>query len=177
MFDLYKANRSDSERYILGKNGERKIIVIGLNPSTATQEKSDTTVAKVHQTAVNFGFDGFVMANLYPLRSTCPDNLPDKAKCNALKRNIEALIECAETEENPLFWAAWGVHIAIRRYLFDSLHGLNKEIQKLNGSWVCYGNLTQSGHPRHPCRLSYNWKFQEFAINLYLDSPRKGITC
>tara|TARA_R110000787_G_scaffold42161_3_gene103679 strand:+ start:2785 stop:3021 length:237 start_codon:yes stop_codon:yes gene_type:complete len=76
MYDLYQCNSDDSARFILGKNGARKLFVVGLNPSTANKEKSDTTVAKVETVARNNGFDGFVMANLYPLRSTDPNELP-----------------------------------------------------------------------------------------------------
>ena len=77
MYDLYQCNKDDTSRYILGKDGDKKLFVIGLNPSTANKEKSDTTVAKVEKVAIDNGFDGFVMANLYPYRSTDPDGLPD----------------------------------------------------------------------------------------------------
>jgi len=168
MYDLYKSNASESERYILGKNGDRKIFVIGLNPSTANKESSDTTVAKVEQVASNFGYDGFVMANLYPLRSTIPDNLPNQSQLDSIRKNVKEIIGFAEREKEPVFWAAWGVNISIRNYLVESLCNLNKEIENINGSWQCYGNLTKSGHPRHPSRLSYNWVFQPFEINNYI---------
>jgi hypothetical protein len=51
MQDLYQENRDDSAHYIIGKNGEKKIFAIGLYPSTANREKSDTTVAKVEAVA------------------------------------------------------------------------------------------------------------------------------
>lgn len=169
MYDLYKSNKSDSERYILGKKGNKKIFVIGLNPSTANKEKSDTTVAKVEKVAINSGYDGFVMANLYPVRSTIPDNLPDKSNKKSVTTNIDEIIKHAKTEINPVFWAAWGVNIVIRQYLVEVLLELNGKIKKMNGSWECYGELTKGGHPKHPSRLSYDWNFQSFGINKYIE--------
>ena len=70
MYDIYSNDRNDTLRFTLGKSGSRKLLTVGLNPSTATQETSDTTVAKVEGVAKRTGFDGFVMLNLYPIRST-----------------------------------------------------------------------------------------------------------
>ena len=79
MYDLYQSNETDTARFILGKNGKRKLFVVGLNPSTANRYRSDTTVAKVETVTINNSFDGFVMVNLYPLRSTDPNRLPEVA--------------------------------------------------------------------------------------------------
>lgn len=169
MYDLYKSNTSDSERYILGKDGNKKIFVIGLNPSTANREKSDTTVSKVEQAALNSGYDGFVMANLYPLRSTNPDDLPHTPNPKAITKNIAEIMKYAHEDPNPIFWAAWGVGISIRHYLLESLVCLHSEITKNNGTWQCYGDLTKFGHPKHPSRLSYDWDFQEFLLEKYIE--------
>jgi hypothetical protein len=50
VYDLYANSSDDRYRFVLGCNGERKLVVIGLNPST-TRDKSDTTVAKVETVA------------------------------------------------------------------------------------------------------------------------------
>ena len=164
MYDLYECNEDDSSRFILGKNGLRKIFVVGLNPSTANREQSDITVAKVERVASDNGFDGFVMTNLYPLRSTNPKNLPQKHKQSLSGQNIESIIEVAATEKQPTFWAAWGSDITLRSYLLESLKNLKFAVERINGSWVQYGELTKSGHPRHPSRISYQWCFKTFLI-------------
>ncbi len=168
MYDLYQCNKDDSARFILGKSGSNKLFVVGLNPSTANKEKSDTTVAKVETVALNNGFDGFVMANLYPLRSTNPNNLPAKEDQGLLMKNIEAIQELANTEQAPVFWAAWGGKITTRTYLPRALELLAAVVKALNGSWLHYGKLTKYGHPRHPSRLSYSWKFSEFDVLNYI---------
>ncbi len=167
MYDLYKCNENDTARFILGKNGTNKIFIVGLNPSTANKENSDTTVAKVDKVSQNNNFNGFVMTNLYPFRSTDPKCLPKEADLDLMKLNIEIIIQFAKSEKNPIFWAAWGQDITSRPYLIESLKLLNNELEKINGKWVNYGNLTKYKHPRHPSRLSYSWEFSEFNLSEY----------
>jgi hypothetical protein len=170
MYDLYQCNEDDTARFILGKNGNKKLFVIGLNPSTANKEKSDTTVAKVETVASKNGFEGFVMANLYPLRSTDPNGLPEIASEDLIIKNMKAIQEFAQTEKAPVFWAAWGAGITIRPYFGIALRRTVEEIKKMNGTWVHYGELTKYGHPRHPSRLSYSWVFSEFDVSNYVQN-------
>lgn len=167
MYDLYECNHTDTARFILGKNGEKKLFVIGLNPSTANKEESDTTVAKVEKVARNSGFDGFVMSNLYPLRSTDPNGLPTEVDPELFQLNIDKIIAIAQNEISPVFWAAWGGDIMLRPYLADALRTLGQTVEALNGQWVNYGELRKDGHPKHPSRLAYAWKFTPFDINAY----------
>ena len=88
MYDIYSNAKNDLWRFTLGKDGSRKIMTIGLNPSTATKEKSDTTVAKVEEVARRNSFDGFVMLNLYPIRSTNFNSLPNNVDIQAFDENI-----------------------------------------------------------------------------------------
>lgn len=170
MYDLYQCNEDDSSRFILGKSGNSKLFVIGLNPSTANKEKSDTTVAKVERVALSNGFNGFVMANLYPLRSTDPHGLPQENDQVLFTKNIEAIVALARNETAPVFWAAWGGDITSRTYLSASLQQLVLEVSSIGGSWVNFGTLRKNGHPRHPSRLSYDWVFNEFNSQTYAQS-------
>jgi len=169
MYDLYQCNKKDTARFILGKEGASKLFVIGLNPSTANKEKSDITVAKVEIVAANNGFEGFVMANLYPLRSTDPNNLPQNANKALVKENINNIIDCARSENAPMFWAAWGGDIVLRPYLADSFKELLMAVNAINGKWLHYGELCKNGHPRHPSRLSYSWRFKPFETKTYAE--------
>ncbi len=63
MYDIYSRSNDDRLRFTLGRHGSKMLYVVGLNPSTATQEKSDTTVAKVEEVARRTGYAGFVMLN------------------------------------------------------------------------------------------------------------------
>ena len=91
MYEIYHSEHDDQWRYTLGTIGKRPLITIGLNPSTATQEKLDNTVTKVEKVAQQCGFDSFIMLNLYPVRATDPKGLPPKADPVAYERNLEAI--------------------------------------------------------------------------------------
>ena len=71
----------EKERYILGQRGFRNMLVFGANPSTASpgDENLDPTIRKVRMLCERAGYDGWIMANLYPLRSTNPKDLPGEA--------------------------------------------------------------------------------------------------
>ena len=47
----------DNVRYALGEPGSYNLIVVGLNPSKATPQKSDTTISKVREIVKSEGFD------------------------------------------------------------------------------------------------------------------------
>ena len=167
MFDIYECNEGDSARFLLGTSGKPTLIVVGLNPSTASSEKSDTTVSKVRKAAQNAGYQGFVMTNLYPLRSTDPQGLPEVHSAELLDENIQHVERIASGEVSPTFWAAWGSDIVLRPYLKQAMVEINWMVQRVSGKWVQYGELTQRSHPRHPSRISYSWGFREFDIAKY----------
>ena len=100
MYDIYHSDQNDQWRYTLGRSGARPLLVIGLNPSTATQEKLDPTVTRVEKVAQQCGFDGFVMLNLYPVRATDPKDLTPKVDAVAYERNevTNARLEAAGIE-------------------------------------------------------------------------------
>ncbi len=108
MYDIYSNAKNDLWRFTLGKSGNRNLITIGLNPSTATREKSDTTIAKVQRAARQAGFDGFVMLNLYPVRSTDFNALPEKVNAEAFTENLAKIEAVVAAESKPVVWAAWG---------------------------------------------------------------------
>ena len=188
MFDLYRANQRDTCRFVLGTAGARPLFVVGLNPSTANREKSDVTATKVAHVARAEGYDGFVMTNLYPRRSTCPDNLPLRADSKMWQSNLDIISELARCESRPQFWAAWGADIGKRRYLARACQSLADNVADMGGSWWSFGPvtsgpaqkgaipgglkdkglLTKKGHPRHPSRLNYEWSLQRFDIQRYL---------
>ncbi|MBV1931445.1 MAG: DUF1643 domain-containing protein [Porticoccaceae bacterium] len=192
MFDLYCANQRDTCRFILGKEGTRPLFIVGLNPSTANRDKSDVTATKVARVAEAEGYDGFVMTNLYPLRSTNPDNLPERGDGRLIRRNLAEIMELAGQQSEPHFWAAWGADINKRPYLTKACLQLVEEVEKLGGTWRAFGPsstttspslltksvgltepspkalLTKAGHPRHPSRLSYAWALQSFDMQAYL---------
>lgn len=172
MHDIYSNARADGWRFTLGKSGKHKLLTIGLNPSTATREKSDATVARVEQVARRNGFDGFVMLNLYPVRATDVRELPptvERSACAANLKHIEAVVA---SEPEPIVWAAWGGSILIRGFFVEACVELFSRLEKHRVTWQRFGELTVSGHPRHPSRLNYGWSFAPLDAASYVRTLR-----
>lgn len=170
MYDIYSNARSDSWRFTLGKDGSRKLLTVGLNPSTATKEKSDTTVAKVEGVAKRNGFDGFVMLNLYPVRSTDFNALPFDVDAEAFSENLNRIESLVAAETTSVVWAAWGENIHARTYFVAAARELFSRLQKYGTAWQHFGTLTNSGHPRHPSRLNYGWSLSNFDTRRYVQT-------
>lgn len=161
---LYSSNKDDTWRYTLGKPGKSLLLTIGLNPSYAAREKSDNTVTKVEEAAKQNGFDGFVMLNLYPVRATDYRSLPSKADQEAFNRNLEKIEELVASQPKPVIWAAWGNSIKHHPYFVEARDELFTRLAKYGVKWVRFGELTAKGHPRHPSRLQYAWKFAPYEV-------------
>ena len=167
MFDLYQSNKNNTARFLLGKHGTKNLLVVGLNPSTAVQDKSDNTATKVEQVAIRNGFDGFVMSNLYPRRATLPENLPTRKNVALFEENIASIRKILSQEKKPVVWAAWGGDIRRRGYLTQAFLSIDTLLRESGGKWLHFGALRKDGHPRHPSRLSYAWSFSAFDANAY----------
>lgn len=165
MYDIYHSDDQDRSRYTLGKNGARPLLAIGLNPSTATQEKADATVARVQKVAQLHGFDGFVMLNLYPVRATDYRTLSPKVNAEAYARNLQVIEEVVSQQERPTIWAAWGAPVVHHTYFLRARDTLYERLAKFRPHWRRLGSLTATGHPRHARRLDYNWKLEHFDIS------------
>lgn len=57
-------------RFVLEQPGEKMLLVVGLNPSTADETHPDLTMHKVMGFAEGGGYDGFAMLNLSSERAT-----------------------------------------------------------------------------------------------------------
>jgi len=170
MYDIYSRSNDDRLRFMLGRHGGKMLYVVGLNPSTATQEKSDTTIAKVEEVARRTGYAGFAMLNLYPVRATDYNTLPTEPEKNAVEQNFAAIEALLARSKAPTIWAAWGQSVVARSYLLASAKVLEAKLRTLRPTWLHFGALTSLGHPRHPSRLSYGWSFAEFNMPSYVAS-------
>ena len=131
-------------RYTLGRHwGGRRgyAMFIGLNPSTADEERDDPTVRRCIGYARDWGYSGLCMTNIFAFRATDPTVMlaePDPVGVD----NDYWLVESARRA--AIVVAAWGVHgvhserHAHVRRLLPSLH---------------YLRLTMEGYPGHPLYL------------------------
>lgn len=164
MFDVYRSDNGDRWRYLLGISGSNPLLTIGLNPSTATQEKADPTVARVRRVAELHGFDGFTMMNLCAVRATDYRALPSKTNAEAYQRNLECIEEMVASHPSPTIWATWGQPVVHHTYFLRARDELYRRLAQYEPVWVRLGTLTATGHPRHASRLDYSWQLEPFEI-------------
>lgn len=144
---------SDCEtyRYLLYRDwactGPRLIFIL-LNPSTATEERNDPTIARCERRARAAGFAGFSVANLFALRATDPCALrhctdPVGPENDAVLAGIAA--------GGQMVLCGWGVH--------GALFGRDGEVTRLlcgRGVKLWHLGLTRAGHPRHPLYIGHS---------------------
>lgn len=168
LYDIYRHNGEgeNSDRYVLGRSGERPLLALCLNPSTATDEKRDATMTRLERFAEINGFNGFVMINLYPQRSTRPSNLDKERDLERHKENLAEIARIVEELKCDTILAAWGNNIGKPKYLSDCLKDIAEIISKHSLEWKCIA-LTSWGQPQHPSRAAYG-RFQPLKIEKYL---------
>ncbi len=156
-------------RFVLKKKGNNPLFVIGLNSSTADENKPDRTVRKAMTIAESHeGTDGFVMFNLYPLRETVPSKLPPTDVQKLLDRNIAAIQKELGNVSNPTILAAWGTNIEERKYLAESLRKIVQLPAAQGAKWFHFGDLTQAGHPRHLLYVPTDSELSKFDVEKYV---------
>ena len=171
----YENDDNNKIRYILGENGKTPIFCIGINPSTAEPNHLDRTVNRVRVISIKNNFDGWFMLNIYPQRATNPDELDHCCKSKNHKKNIDFIDEYLIKYDKPVIWAAWGILIEKRPYLFDCLRDIFNIAKEYNSKWITFGNITKKSHPRHPLYLPINSKKLDFDILSYIENNTK--TC
>jgi hypothetical protein len=131
-------------RYVLERVWDERFgrcVFIGLNPSTADENKNDPTVARCIAYAKAWGYGAFVMLNAFAFRSTDPAGL--LSVDDPVGAENDAWI-ASEVARASIVVAAWGVHASI-----GNRHGkLVKDFPAL----ACLGT-TKAGFPKHPLYL------------------------
>ncbi len=166
---IYKTNDDNSARYILGKYNDNPLVFFGVNPSTATINENDNTISIIEKIARNFGYDGYIMLNLCPIRATKISNDFFESYCEKeMILNLEYIKDIIKPEQNIL--AAWGSHITDKGYFLQSLIEIDKIVNGANAKWLCLSK-TKYGHPHHPTRIAYSkMHLMPFDMKSYINS-------
>ena len=164
---LYVPNFYSEYRYILGTQGQKPLICIGINPSTAAPDNLDNTLKSVQRIALAGGYDSFIMFNVYAQRATDPDAM--ERTCNPLlhRENMAAFDYVLSLSESPTVWAAWGAIIEKRGYLLDCLRDMIAIGEKRGARWFSAGPISKKGHPHHPLYLRKDAPLEPFDIDTY----------
>lgn len=146
-----------NNRFLLGIRGNAEMLAIGLNPSTANEEKLDPTSRNIQTIAHNNGCDGWWLVNLYPKRTSKPSRLPKKSDKALAQKNINFIKEMLNGVSHKIskIVCCWGNHINDHSYLQKQAHEIINLIEGSGYSCQCIG-VTVSGNPYHPAPMPVN---------------------
>lgn len=169
---LYVPNFYSEYRYILGTRGEKPLICVGINPSTAAPDDLDNTLKSVERVAHHNGFDSFIMFNVYAQRATNPDDMETTCNQTLHEENMRAFDYALslDREGAPAVWAAWGTIIEKRDYLPDCVRDMIAVGNARGARWYSAGKKSKKGHPHHPLYLRKDSLLEEFDVGGYLDT-------
>ncbi len=166
---IYTPNYYSEYRYILGTRGEKPLICVGINPSTAAPDDLDNTLKSVERVARFNGYDSFLMFNVYAQRATDPDDM--ERACNAAlhAENMKAFDYVLSLSPAPAVWAAWGTVIEKRDYLPACVRDMIALGEVRGARWYSAGKRSKKGHPHHPLYLRKDSLLEPFDVAGYLD--------
>ncbi len=170
---IYENDYNDSVRYVLGEEGTNPLACFGINPSTARPDDLDRTLTSVRTIAERKGYDGWLMFNVYPQRSTDPNGLHKKIDSESHKRNVMAIKETMTRWQVKTAWAAWGTLIEKRNYLFECVADIYQAVAGNDLQWMSMGKLTKAGHPHHPLYLAHDSQMKKFKMAQYVTSFKR----
>lgn len=169
---IYDTDADNLCRFSLGHCARSPLLCIGVNPSTASPEKLDPTLQSVARIAQNNNYDGWIMINLYPQRSTDPNGMHQQLNSDLDKQNRRIISSLLSRYDIPEIWAAWGTLITKRRYLLDCLSNIHAVTSGYN--WITFGRLSKAGHPHHPLYLNAHAPKSSFPVADYIETMKKN---
>lgn len=156
-YDIVKMVGDERVRYSLTNKGDNPLIVIGINPSTADKNKPDATMRRVMGFAEHYGFDSFVMLNVYPLRATNPAALPQECDAELHTANIREIVNVVSSHPEASILMAYGGNINSRKYLQHCLSDIVEAIKQYSPKYFQIGTaLNRDGSPKHPLMAPYS---------------------
>ncbi len=167
---LYVPSEYLDYRYILGTKGERPLICVGVNPSTARPGDLDNTLKSVERIALGNGFDSFLMFNVYAQRATKPSDLDLELNPRLHQENLAAFSYVLSRSPAPAVWASWGTVIEVRPWLKDVVRDLIQVGISQGATWYTAGQRSKKGHPHHPLYLRKDSLLEPFDCEAYVDS-------
>ena len=145
------------KRFLLGKAGNKELLAVGLNPSTANEDILDPTSRNIQTIAKNNGCDGWWLINLYPKRTSKPINLPQREDKSLAKENIDFIKEIFRNNSFKItkIICCWGNHVDDHLYMRNQATKILNIFKESGFKCHCIGT-TKSGNPYHPAPMPVN---------------------
>ena len=169
---LYVPDHYSEYRYLLGTRGQRPLICIGINPSTAIPDRLDNTLKSAERIALHNGYDSFIMFNVYAQRATDPNDMERELNPVLHRENMKAFTWLLSSVPSPPdIWAAWGSIIEKRAYLPACVQDMAAIGCRFSARWFTAGPRSKAGHPHHPLYLKKDAPLDPFTdLAEYLES-------
>lgn len=148
---LFSADRK--YRYLLWRtwaDAGNVLLFVGLNPSTADENKNDPTIRRCIGFARSYGARGVIVSNLFAYRATIPRDLFVQADPIGPETDSWLL---AASDFAEVTVACWGAH--------GSFRARSHAVLPLLKSPLCLGT-TKHGQPKHPLYLKSSTELQSF---------------
>ena len=168
--------RDLESRYVLGVKGSNPLLCFGINPSTAKPNDLDNTVKSVERISIANGYDGWIMFNIYPQRSTDPNGLHGEIDAELHQENLRWLDIMLTQYHAPDVWVAWGNLIEKRTYLAPCLFDVADVIHRHGCRCISAGKFSVLGHPHHPLYLKKDQPLDPFDLDNYIVQFRTRLT-
>lgn len=152
-------------RFVLGKLGDKNLVVVGVNPSIATIDELDPTAKRIKKYSEIHEYTGWIIINLYPQIYKDFEKVDKEKNEELVKLNLEKIETILKRDDITLV-AAWGEAIKWRKYLKDCFRDIDALAKKYNHEWHCI-ELTKYGHPCHPLMRKKGFKLYNKKIEIF----------
>lgn len=136
-----------------------KVMVIGLNPSTANADTDDATINRITSIAKHNGYGGLYMVNCFPIISRDPSVLPgylSSPECQrSIRENDDELRKIKEKCADIV--CAWGSF----KEVIET--GRGEEIRKMFPKALAL-KVNKNGSPKHPLYCSKTSGFVNYDL-------------
>ncbi len=165
---IYKTNKDNTARFVLGIEGKNPLLILSINPSIGAPDVDTPTLGTVRHVTEAYGYDSWIIMCLYPQRATHLNELDIEANPEWMKENLEAIKEVMSKYPDKNLWACWGTRIHDRFYFPTALEQIVPIAEEYHEKWLHYGPLTEHGDPRYDLYVEDDEGFYPFDIKAYL---------
>lgn len=144
MFSNDSRHRYRLWRTLANHPGERAVVFVGLNPSTADENTDDPTVRRMLGFAERWGASRLEVLNAYALRSTDPRALREADDPVGIDNDAWIRLITRQTQRPIYVIAAWGANCESAR---------DAQLRSLLPPGAHALGFTKAGYPRHPLYL------------------------
>lgn len=138
--------------------GPRIVAWIGLNPSTADENKLDPTLRRVKSFSQAWGYDGFVMLNLFAWRDKNPKEMMKVRDPVGPENDAQIVRHLNELNIDRVVvgWGTFGGYLS-------RVEKVMKLLQTTKAEIVCLG-INGNGSPKHPLYIRGDVSVQPYKL-------------